>query len=129
MSIEAFALVALLAGTRSARAEDKTSLIELDRRSGALAGAVNGNGSVVVGAIDGGGGFYWMPTTGAIFLGGQQAIAVSADGTRIVGIAYDSRGIENAAIWLRGTEWQLLGSFANAVPVRREPELGNGHEP
>jgi len=126
LSIEALALVALLAGTQPAGTEDKTSLIELDRRSGALAGAVNGNGSVVVGAIDGGGGFYWMPTTGAIFLGGQQAIAVSADGTRIVGIAYDPRGVENAAIWLRGTEWQLLGSFPNAVPCDFNLSSGTG---
>jgi probable HAF family extracellular repeat protein len=116
MSSLVFALAALLAATWPVRAEDKTTLIELDRRAEALPGAVNANGSVVVGALSSGGGFYWMPTTGAIFLGGQQALGVSADGTRIVGIAYDSNRVENAAFWLRGTEWQLLGSFANAVP-------------
>jgi len=115
MSSVAVVLVAMLA-TRPVRAEDKTTLIELDRRSGALPLAVSVNGSVTVGAVDGGGAFYWMPTTGAIYLGGQQALGVSADGTRIVGIAYDARRVENAAFWLRGTEWQLLGSFANAVP-------------
>jgi probable HAF family extracellular repeat protein len=116
----AFALVAMLAGTRPGGTEDKTSLIELDRRSEALPQAVNVNGSVVVGALNSGGGFYWMPTTGAIFLGGQQALGVSADGTRIIGIAYGPNRVENAAFWLRGTEWQLLGSFANALPCDKD---------
>ena len=123
-SIVAFVLVALLAATRPVRTEDKTSLIELDRRAEAFPGAVNVNGSVVVGGLGSGGGFYWMPTTGAIFLGGQQALGVSGDGTRIVGVAYDPKGIENAAFWLRGTEWQLLGSFANAVPCDRDLSTG-----
>jgi probable HAF family extracellular repeat protein len=120
MSSLAFVLVATMVATRPARTDDKTSLIELDPRGQALAGAVNANGSVVVGAFNSGGGFYWMPTTGSIFLGGQQAIGVSGDGTRIVGVAYDAKGIENAAFWLRGTEWQLLGSFANAVPCDKD---------
>ena len=115
----ALTLAAMLAATRTGRAEDKTVLIELERRSGALPSAVNANGSVVVGGFDGVGGFYWMPTTGAIFLGGQQALGVSADGSRIVGIAYDGNLVANAAIWVRGTEWRLLGSFPNAVPCDR----------
>src|SRR5258705_9923051 len=110
-SIEAFALVALLSGTRPAGAEDKTSFIELDRRSEAFPGAVSVNGSVVVGAFEAGGGFYWMPTTGAIYIGGQQALGGSADGTRIVGVAYHPSGVENAGIWLRGTEGRVVGPF------------------
>jgi probable HAF family extracellular repeat protein len=120
MPIEVCALAALLAATPPVQAEDKTSLIEIDPRGQALVGAVNASGSVVVGAFNSGGGFYWMPTTGSIFLGGQQALGVSGDGTRIVGIAYDPTGVENAAFWLRGTEWQLLGSFANAVPCDKD---------
>ena len=38
MSSVAFVLVALLAATRPVRTEDKTSLIELDRRAEALPG-------------------------------------------------------------------------------------------
>lgn len=120
MSGSGLALVAMLAAVRAVPADDKTYLIELDRRSGALPSAVNGNGSVVVGGLDGGGGFYWMPTTGAVYLGGQQGLGVSADGTRIVGIAHDPNGVENAAIWVRATEWRLLGSFANAVPCDKD---------
>jgi probable HAF family extracellular repeat protein len=42
---------------------------------------------------------------------------VSRDGRTIVGRALDANGKENAAIWLGGTEWRLLGSFhPNALP-------------
>ena len=112
-------LFAVLTAIVSVRADDKTHLIEFDRRSGMLATGVNVNGAVVVGGSDGIGSFYWMPTTGAVFIGGQQASGVSGDGTRIVGTAYDRNGVANAAIWLRATEWQLLGSFPNAVPCDR----------
>jgi hypothetical protein len=47
--------------------------------------AVGGNGAVVVGGLRTGGGFYWMPTTGVIYIGGKEAIAVSRDGQTIVG--------------------------------------------
>ena len=46
-------------------------LIELDPRAGALPTAVSANNLVVVGGLDGGGGFYWMPTKGVIFNGGE----------------------------------------------------------
>lgn len=99
------------------RADDKTTLIELDLRSHALPNGVNATGSIVVGALDGGGSFYWMPTTGTIFNGGKFAAGVSRDGRTIVGTAPDVRvGIDQAAIWLRAAEWRLLGSFPNAVP-------------
>jgi probable HAF family extracellular repeat protein len=126
MSIGACVVVALMAAARPAAADDKTTFIEIDPRSEAFPSAVNANGAVVVGAFEGGRAFYWMPTTGAIDLGGQQAIAVSDDGTTIVGVAYDAKGIENAAIWLRGTEWRLLGSFPNAVPCDFDLSTGTG---
>jgi uncharacterized membrane protein len=40
---------------------------------------------------------------------------VSRDGKVIVGQAIDARGVHQAAIWQRGTEWRLLGSFPNAL--------------
>src|SRR4051812_3437529 len=75
-------------------------LIEIEPRSGALPAAVSANNYVVVGALDGGGGFYWRPTTGVIFNGGVSSQDVSGDGRTIVGIARDAGGIQQAAIWL-----------------------------
>lgn len=87
-------------------------LIELDPRAGALASAVSANNVVVVGGLDGGGGFYWAPTQGVIFNGGEGANDVSGDGRTIVGIAKDRGEIRQAGIWIARTEWQLLGSFS-----------------
>jgi probable HAF family extracellular repeat protein len=81
-----------------------------------LPNGVSAGGAMVVGALYEGGGFYWMPTTGVISTGGKYATKVSRDGRTIVGTAADSRGISQAAIWLRAAEWKLLGSFsANAA--------------
>jgi probable HAF family extracellular repeat protein len=91
-------------------------LIELELSSAALPSGVSAGGAVVVGSL-GSGGFYWMPTTGVIYAGGRFATRVSRDGKVIVGQADDARAIRQAAIWQRGTEWRLLGSFtANALP-------------
>jgi hypothetical protein len=38
---------------------------------------------------------------------------VTRDGHTSVGWANDSRGVEQAAISVRGTEWRLLGSFCD----------------
>jgi len=111
------AAVLVLASTFGIRADDRTLLIELENRSESLPSAVSASGAVVVGAFNRGGAFYWMPTTGVIFAGGAAAEGVSRDGHTIVGLATDSRGIQQAAIWQRGTEWRLLGSFsASASP-------------
>jgi probable HAF family extracellular repeat protein len=112
------AAVLVSASTFGIRADEKTLLIELETRSESLPSAVSASGSVVVGGLNGGGGaFYWMPTTGVIFAGGVTADGVSRDGHTIVGWARDSRGVQQAAIWERGTEWRLLGSFsASAAP-------------
>jgi probable HAF family extracellular repeat protein len=100
----------LLVPAFTARASDKPLLIELEQRSDGLPASVSASGAVVAGGISTGGGFYWMPTTGVIYIGGLGASSVSRDGSTIVGAAADSRGIQ-AAIWLRATEWRLLGSF------------------
>ena len=92
-------------------------LIEIDPRAGALPAAVSANNLVVVGGLDGGGGFYWMPTKGVLFNGGEVSNDVSGDGRTIVGIVKDVGGISQAGIWIGSTEWRLLGSFSpTAVP-------------
>jgi len=78
---------------------------------------VGGSAFSLVGTFFQGGGLYWMPTSGTVSIGGRAAIAVSVDGKTIIGNALDSRGLENAAIWKGGTEWQVLGSFSpDALP-------------
>jgi probable HAF family extracellular repeat protein len=100
-------LVPLLAAR--AHAQDQAVMITL--QSGVQAADVNANGSVVIGTHRGpGGGFYWMPTTGDISVGGVEAGGVSLDGRTIVGTALDPQRKQQAAIWVRGTEWRLLGS-------------------
>ena len=101
----------LLAGPLAAGAADKPLLIELELRAGALPSGMSASGAVVAGGLADGGGFYWMPTTGVQYIGGVGASSVSRDGSTIVGTAADSRGVHQAAIWLRAAEWRLLGSF------------------
>jgi probable HAF family extracellular repeat protein len=110
----------LLVPAFAVRASDKPLLIELDRRDSALPGGVSASGAVVAGSFTTPGGFYWMPTTGVVFIGGVSANTVSRDGSTIIGSALDSRGLINAAIWQRGAEWNVLGSFRpGAAPCDR----------
>jgi probable HAF family extracellular repeat protein len=109
------AIILLLVLTFGIRADEKTILIELESRSEALPSGLSASGAVVSGGFNGNGAFYWMPTTGVIFAGGVQASGVSRDGHTIVGLAADSHGIQQAAIWTSGTEWRLLGSFAGSA--------------
>ena len=109
-----FLTLALCALTLSARADDKALLIELP--AGALPLDISSNG-MVVGGLRSGGGFYWLPTTGVIYVGGQTAESVSRAGDAIAGTAFDARNVTQAAIWQRAAEWRLLGSVVpNAVP-------------
>ena len=94
-------------------------MLELELRGSPLLGSVNATGAVAVGNFNGGGGLYWMPTTGVIDIGGVSAAAVSADGRTIVGIAGDARGLTNAAIWQRAAEWRLLGGFRDGASCDR----------
>ena len=108
-------LMLVLAFSPGTRAQDKALLLELP--PGTLPYGVNASGSVVVGGLRTGGGFYWMPTTGVIYLGGNDAVESSRDGRTIVGSALDARKVKQAAIWQRAAEWRLLGSIApNAAP-------------
>ena len=89
-------------------------LIELP--DGALPRDISSSG-MVVGELTSGGGFYWLPTTGVVYVGGQKAEAVSRDGHTIAGTAYGERNVTQAAIWQRAAEWRLLGSIVpNAAP-------------
>jgi uncharacterized membrane protein len=99
-------LIALGLGASSS-ANDKAIFIQLP--TGALADAVSSSG-VVVGNLRSGGGFHWMPTSGAVFIGGAAAQSVSRDGRTIAGTAFDASRNQQAAIWLRAAEWRLLGS-------------------
>jgi probable HAF family extracellular repeat protein len=109
-----FALLSLSAA-RSSAPQDEPLLIELERE--ALASDLGANGFTVVGSTFDGEAFYWMPSSGVVRIGGTQGIAVSRDGRTIVGRALDANRKENAAIWLGGEEWRLLGSFhPNALP-------------
>ena len=101
-------LAALTCLTWRVQGDDSTLLIELP--STVLPTDVTAGG-MVVGTYREPSGFYWMPTTRDIFIGGKGVAAVSRDGLRIVGTAADARGVEQAAIWQRASEWQLLGSI------------------
>jgi probable HAF family extracellular repeat protein len=128
------ACVAILTmSTFRLHADDHTLLVELNPRSSALPTGVSASGAILVGALTaaGGqvaaGGFYWMPTTGVIYLGGSQALGVSRDGRTIVGQAADGRGITQAAIWVRSTEWRLLGSLSpSAAPCDTSLSFATG---
>jgi probable HAF family extracellular repeat protein len=109
-----FVAVAAWMAATSTSAADKAVLIELP--DGVFPSGVSSD-ATVVGGFAAGGGFYWLPTTGLVFIGGRQALATSRDGDTIVGEALDAGGRQQAAIWLRGTEWRLLGSIVpNAQP-------------
>ena len=117
----------VLAATPTLQADDKPLFFELDPRTGLFASEVSAGGAVIVGTQESGGGFYWMPTTGVIHTGGTEASGVSRDGRTIVGTHFDlaTRTLQ-AAIWLRATEWRLLGSFPNSVPCQNQWSLANG---
>ncbi len=105
---------ALVAMTMGAGAEDKALFIELP--AGVLPADVNSTGTVV-GTLTRGGGFYWTPNNGVVYVGGVSADSVSLRAERIAGEALDARGVQHAAIWQRAAEWRLLGSISpSAVP-------------
>jgi probable HAF family extracellular repeat protein len=105
----------LLAVARAGTSEEKPLLIELV--PGALPADLGQNGFVVLGSTVTVEAFYWMPTSGVVRIGGTQGVAISRDGRTIVGNALDANRNQNAAIWLGGNEWRLLGPLhPNALP-------------
>jgi probable HAF family extracellular repeat protein len=108
-------LALLGACTGTARAENEPLLIELEPE--ALSSDIGAGGFTVVGSTFDGEAFYWMPSSGVVRIGGTRGVAISRDGRTLVGAALDANGNENAAIWLGGREWRLLGSFhPDALP-------------
>ena len=107
-------LLLALALTRTAQSADQTLFIELP--IGVMPADVSAS-AVVVGSYRPLRGFFWMPTTRDIDIGGVSAAGVSRDGRTIVGTALDAARREQAAIWVRSAEWRLLGSIVpNAAP-------------
>ena len=98
----------------------QTGIFYLELPTEVLPSDVGANAFAVVGSYREGRALSWMPTSGTTSLGGTAGIAVSRDGKTIIGRAFDSRVLENAAIWQRGTEWRLLGPIRpNAQPCDR----------
>jgi len=114
--LKLLAALMLVASTLTLRAQDKAFLLEIEPRSEALLAAVSASGAVAVGNFNGGGGLYWMPTSGVVSIAGVFGTGVSGDGRTIVGSALDANRNRNAAIWQRGAEWRMLGGLPNSVP-------------
>ena len=99
----------------AAAATNQPSFFPLDMD--AYPSGISGDGSIVVGTYydsdhpTGAGGFYWTADSGTVPIGGLGSTGISADGTTIVGNANDAMGLENAAVWQGGTDWQVIGSF------------------
>jgi probable HAF family extracellular repeat protein len=106
----AIALLFALGSIAVTADDDKVFFLELPPE--VLPADVGSNIFGIVGSFFSGGGLFWMPTMGTEDIGGRSAVAVSRDGRTIVGRALDARGFENAAIWLGGTDWRVLGSFS-----------------
>ncbi|HKD41619.1 MAG TPA: hypothetical protein VKB87_15160 [Myxococcaceae bacterium] len=107
-------VLSLYAGAAFA-AKSQPGFIPID--ADALPWAISADGSIVIGNYYRGSGFYWTWDTGAVPIGGNGVAGISADGMTIVGRANDAMGVENAAIWQGGTDWQVIGSFTpDALP-------------
>jgi hypothetical protein len=62
--------------------------------------------------------FSWSKDGGIAQLGGgctAGQVSISGDGSTIVGCVVDATGVQQAATWLGGTDWNPLGSVAGAV--------------
>ncbi len=72
------------------------------------------DGKHVVGMLDGGGGYLWSQADGYTDLGGLGAVAVSDDGTIILGSIADEMAMDSvAAIWTAEDGWQSIGTLEN----------------
>jgi len=121
------ALIGCALGQRGSAAQTDSAALLIYLPPGAMPRAVGGNGAIVVGGLRAGGGFYWMPTTGVIYIGGKEAIAVSRDGQTIVGTGINAPDARfEAGKWLRAAEWQLLGSFPPS-PTPCDSTLSTGY--
>jgi probable HAF family extracellular repeat protein len=61
--------------------------------------------------------FRWTAAGGLEEIGGNMdAVSISRDGKTIVGSALDSQRMRNAAIWMGGKNWRVLGGVPGGVP-------------
>lgn len=76
---------------------------------------MSADGSIVTGPDSSfSSGAMWTATGGLQLIGGSGDAYVSCDGASIVGSAINQvTGKEEAAIWLGGTDWQLLGGIGD----------------
>lgn len=75
--------------------------------------SISGDGKVVVGLLGAyGPAFRWTAETGVVDIGGNgTTTAVSRDGSVIVSAAPNAQGISDAAIWMSGKQWKILGDL------------------
>ncbi len=73
------------------------------------------DGKYVVGFYETGGGYIWSREDGYTLIGGYYAIAVSDDGTVVLGAIDDPANSGNvAALWTAENGWQSLGGIAES---------------
>jgi probable HAF family extracellular repeat protein len=82
---------------------------------------MSADGSIMVGTFIAGPksgiAFRWTSAGGLEEIGGDMdAVSISRDGKTIVGSAFDSQRNRNAAIWMGGKNWKLLGGVPGGVP-------------
>jgi uncharacterized membrane protein len=91
---------------------------------------ITADGSKVVGvAYLGAPYFTWTRSQGIVKIGGGGNAgqpAISGDGSTIFGTTFDENGIGQAARWLGGTQWQLLGSVEGGVNC--DSSLSSGYD-
>src|SRR4051794_1246159 len=89
---------------------------------------ITADGSRVVGvAYLGAPCFTWTRSEGIVTIGGGGyggKAAISGDGSTIFGTTADQNDIAQAAKWLGGTQWQLLGAVEGGVPCDRNFSSG-----
>ena len=111
------AIIGCALGQRGSAAQTDSAALLIYLPPGAMPRAVGGNGAIVVGGLRAGGGFYWMPTTGVVYIGGKEAIAVSRDGQTIVGTGINAARTHGSR---RGNGCALpSGSSSDRSPRRR----------
>ncbi|MEM7048394.1 MAG: hypothetical protein AAF604_01995 [Acidobacteriota bacterium] len=97
----------------AAQAEAQTII---DLGPNAIVSGMSDDGQVVVGSFGlGGSAFRWTRANGLQLIGGSGPPYVSGDGAVIGGTIMDG-AIEKAAIWVNGTNWQLLGDVPGGAP-------------
>jgi uncharacterized membrane protein len=111
-------LILAVAVTLTAAAAAETTFIPFGERD-LMPQDITADGAKVVGvAYLGAPYFTWTRSEGIVKIGGGAYAgqpAISGDGSTIFGTSLDDNGIGQAAKWLGGTQWQLLGAVEGGV--------------